>query len=251
VANFPNGLELTPAGEALNAKLLTRGIPFEVDAIVVGDGVWNGPGFPDVLVNQVYSAETVRTYIVTPHIAVFEVDLTPMQKQITDNVHLREIGVIAVDPDDGPILYSYGNAGNDYDTIPPSGGSSFVKQLLRIPIKIANSANIVLNIEQTVSSGIIGGSFITVSDIGDKTVISLNALLKYFTDSFTTEEDQDEFTLTNTHINGALTVFIEGAAASPDEWNIEDGKVKLSYPLPEGRKVWIQEARLVEGGGNG
>ena len=109
MANFPKGLESTPAGEALNAKLFARGIPFQVSAIVVGDGEWFGPGLPSALVQQLYSADSVSVSILTGNIVVFEVDLTPLQELLTEPAHLREAGVIAVDLDIGPILYSYGN----------------------------------------------------------------------------------------------------------------------------------------------
>jgi hypothetical protein len=70
------------------------------------------------------------------------------------------------------------------------------------------------------------------------------------TDIFTTTDGQQEFSLINADPRGALQVFIEGAAAAPDEWEVDGGNVRLEYPLPEGRKVWVQEIRM-EGGGNG
>jgi len=244
MANFPLGLELTPAGEVLNAKIMANQVPFVLDAIVIGDGMWSGPGLPTTLVNQIYSVPAVSIHILADNIVLFEADLTPLQQLLTDVAILREVGMILVDPDEGPILYKYGNAENDIDTIPPAGGASFLRHIVRIPTRIANVDNLVLNIQQIANVNIIPGFGISLGAMGDQTIISLRASLKYLLDRYITTEGQQVFTPVNTNINGALMVFVEGIAACPDEWAVDSGSIRLAYPLQAGRKVWIQECRI-------
>ena len=60
----------------------------------------------------------------------------------------REIGIFAEDPDLGEILYAYANTGDNYDTIPPHGASTYLKRIVKLPVEVANAANIHMNISE-------------------------------------------------------------------------------------------------------
>lgn len=53
----------------------------------------------------------------------------------------RELGLFAMDPDEGEILYSYANAGDNGDYIPP-GGTGIVERQIAVRNKVSTASNI-------------------------------------------------------------------------------------------------------------
>ena len=62
--------------------------------------------------------------------------------------YLREIGIIAVDPDEGDILYAYTNAG-DYADFMPAASDNITVQEITLVTAIGNADNVTVNITLT------------------------------------------------------------------------------------------------------
>ena len=146
MAYFPGGVQLTELGLRLNAKLLARGEPFVVEAIAIGDGELVNQVDPNQLANELFRATEVRARIINEIVVLFEINFSDFAAQMPVAWHHREIGLFAVDPDIGVILYAYGNAGNDYTTFPPHSSNTWLQRSTQIAVQVANSANVIINI---------------------------------------------------------------------------------------------------------
>ena len=87
----------------------------------------------------------------------------------------REIGVYATDPDEGEILYVYGNAGAEADTIPPYSTQT-IEFLYSVICKVANEATVTATIEK-------GLLFIAQSEKNVPDGVADYNILKAFMDS--------------------------------------------------------------------
>lgn len=134
---YINNTTLTEAGERLLAKAET-GTELKYTRIMVRD-------------RQMTSDQTLLTMtkIISPVISVpitfcepiFEgptmakVGGTFDNTQITTTFMYREVGLFALDPDDGEILYAYGNAGTQAEPIAPATEGGLIAE--RTPIILA------------------------------------------------------------------------------------------------------------------
>lgn len=143
---FDNGLVLTRAGRALNGKILTNQTPLHVTGMAIGNGeLPDGTPESDVtaLISQVFQIDRLSVSVIYEEVALFEFEYSSNLANLPDGFYMREIGILADDPDFGEILYAYGNCGDRADFIPPSIGSTFIKRFFRIPVSIANARDIV------------------------------------------------------------------------------------------------------------
>ncbi|MDG0871014.1 hypothetical protein L5D93_00115 [Paenibacillus thiaminolyticus] len=63
-------------------------------------------------------------------------------KGLKSGFYFREIGVFAQDPDEGEILYSYGNSGENAEYIPPEGGPDVIEKYIDAVTIIQNAQNV-------------------------------------------------------------------------------------------------------------
>jgi hypothetical protein len=153
MAVFIDGLPLTPQGKALNAKLLTTGQSLIINGVGLGDGTAIGN---NALGNEVVRTSNITSRVVAPDIAMFRINFDSQSANIDHTWQLRELGVYAQDPDDGEILYAYGNAGSNYETIPAYGGGQFSSQTIDVAVQVADAANVTLNFHNSTLADNIG-----------------------------------------------------------------------------------------------
>lgn len=79
-------------------------------------------------------------------------------QSLTSGFYYRELGLFALDPQEGEILYCYGNAGNLAEYIPASGGPDVVEKQIVIQTVVGNAANITAVIDTSLV-------YATVSDM--------------------------------------------------------------------------------------
>ncbi|MTI49714.1 MAG: hypothetical protein FH761_17930 [Firmicutes bacterium] len=68
---------------------------------------------------------------------------------LLEGFYWRELALFANDPDEGEILYCYGNAGELAEYIPPESGSEILEKYVRIAALIGNATNITANIDSS------------------------------------------------------------------------------------------------------
>lgn len=67
--------------------------------------------------------------------------------QIASGFYYRELGLYAEDPENGEILYCYGNAGDLAEWIPPTGGATIVEKTIDIVTLIGAATNVTAYIQ--------------------------------------------------------------------------------------------------------
>jgi hypothetical protein len=222
-------MRLTVAGRNLMAEAIATGSALIIESVAIGDGFMpDGVTREDMteLVSPLVNADIIARRFTGFGAAVIRGRIN--SSQITADLTVRELGLMArLDGSSVPaITFGYDNAGDDPGSIPYLSGAGYVSHVFDIITLISNAANVVINVT--------AGSTLTM-----------------VSDSFTTTEGQRDFTLINTDILGVLSVYIEGAKAQPGvDWVQVGGMIRLSQPLPAGRRVWVEEI-LADGVGGG
>lgn len=142
------GTVLTRQGKALQAKAQT-GVKLEFTRVGLGDSLLpNG-----AILGDMTALISPQKTLPIKDIAVIG-DGTSRIRVLISNTDLsvgffiREIGVFALDPDDGEILYSIVNVGNEADFIPAKGGPVAVEQILDLITIVGNAENVVAIIDE-------------------------------------------------------------------------------------------------------
>ena len=150
-------MHLTEAGKALYAKV-HNGAPLRFTRVAVGDGYIT----EDILdITQLVSpvdatVDTLEKQVMPDGTFRMAVRIYSADKDF----YLREVGIMAYDPDDGEILYAYSNYGDNADYITTYSGSYPVTQDIDIYVDIGATEN--------VSIDITGITNVTWDDIKDK-----------------------------------------------------------------------------------
>ncbi|RII32860.1 hypothetical protein D2A34_21945 [Clostridium chromiireducens] len=143
-------ISFTNKGKSLQAKALT-GVQLKFTRIAVGDGsLSNGQDTSNLasLIHEVKSIPITTLKTMTGGKATVGGILS--NKDITTGFYFREIGLFALDPDQGEILYSYGNAGALAEYIPPLGGAEIVTKKINLNTIVGNASNVTAAIDQTI-----------------------------------------------------------------------------------------------------
>lgn len=140
MANF-NSMVLTEKGQILYAKGQAGAtINFTKLAVGAGDIGTTNPETLTNLVNHKFDiAIQGKTVNTLEKVALISGTLT--NSNMTEPIYIQEIGLYALDPDDGEILYSYASAGEygDYTSPASSGPYSWTYQIYAA---IGNAANV-------------------------------------------------------------------------------------------------------------
>ncbi|WP_273321203.1 tail fiber protein [Vallitalea guaymasensis] len=72
-----------------------------------------------------------------------------INKGLSYGFYWRELGLFANDPDNGEILYCYGNAGDLAEYIPADGGSELLEKYVSIVALIGNASNVTATINSS------------------------------------------------------------------------------------------------------
>lgn len=139
--SFPNGLSITNKGRALQAKAQT-GVALKFTKMQIGDGALSGqlPGDMTALISPKKDIALVRLEVLTDGKA--EVSGFLSNTGVVTGFYFREWGLFATDPDDGEILYCYGNAASAAEYIPAGGGADVLERYLSIIAIVGNAPNV-------------------------------------------------------------------------------------------------------------
>ncbi|MEK5086840.1 phage tail protein [Paenibacillus sp. FSL M8-0228] len=136
------GLVLTIKGRNLQAKV-QAGQQLKFSRMGLGDGVITSQSIPNMtgLITERKSIAVSRVY--TPSAGRATVSAILSNQDITTGFFFRELGVFAVDPDEGEIMYAYGNSGSgSAEYIPPGGGADVIEKLINVNLLVGNATNI-------------------------------------------------------------------------------------------------------------
>lgn len=146
--SFPK-IYFTDKGRTLQAKAQT-GVQLKFTRIAVGDGSLTGQNIGGLssLIHEVKSLSITTLKATTAGRTIVGGILS--NSNVLAGFYLREIGVFAQDPDLGEILYSYGNAGNLAEYIPPQGGSEILTKRINLNTIVGDAANVTASLDQTI-----------------------------------------------------------------------------------------------------
>lgn len=139
---------LTNKGRQLQAKAQT-GIKLEYTRMAVGSGTLAGQSLAAMtaLITPVKNLPIVRLkHPEGSTRAVVGATLT--NADVTTGFYLREIGIYAMDPDDGEILYMYANAGSTADYIAPSG-DGVIQKAINMNVIVGTATNVTAIINES------------------------------------------------------------------------------------------------------
>jgi hypothetical protein len=136
------GLVLTIKGRNLQAKV-QAGQQLKFSRMGLGDGVITSQSIPNMtgLITERKSIAVNRVY--TPSAGRATVSAILSNQDITTGFFFRELGIFALDPDEGEIMYAYGNSGSgSAEYIPPGGGADVIEKLINVNLLVGNATNI-------------------------------------------------------------------------------------------------------------
>ncbi|PWK16053.1 phage tail protein [Tumebacillus permanentifrigoris] len=135
------GVVFTARGRTLQLKAQT-GVEIKYTRFAVGDGELNGRSILDLnaLVSERKSLAISKLKVRPDGTAVVGAVLS--NQAVVAGFYFREIGVFALDPDVGEILYCYGNAGTNVEYIPAVGGPEVIEKAIDIVVVVGNATNV-------------------------------------------------------------------------------------------------------------
>ncbi|MBB3132132.1 phage-related tail fiber protein [Paenibacillus rhizosphaerae] len=141
---------LTNKGRVLQAKA-QAGSQLKYTKFVLGDGQLAGQSIA-TLINVVSPKKTVevsRLKMNPPDQAM--VGFVLSNQDVATGFYFRELGLYALDPDEGEILYWYANAGDTADYIPPTNTGDVVNKTIDMLVYVGTASNVTLTIDQNLA----------------------------------------------------------------------------------------------------
>jgi len=147
------GLKFTQKGRNLQAKALA-GEVLQFTRIGIGDGHYTG-SISDLshIIHEVMSLPISRVSSSSGQARVFS---AMSNQDLQTGFYLREIGVYAMDPDEGEVLYNYANAGEFAGYIPPAGGGDVVEKEVELIATVGTAANVTAIIDESLTFATLG-----------------------------------------------------------------------------------------------
>lgn len=137
---------LTNKGRSLQAKA-QAGAQLRYTKFVIGDGQLGSQSI-SALTNVISPKKTIdvtRLKPTPPNQAT--VGFVLSNQDVTTGFFFREIGLYAMDPDDGEVLYFYLNAGDTADYIPPTGTGDVINKNFDILVYVGQAQNVTLTVD--------------------------------------------------------------------------------------------------------
>lgn len=146
---FQAKLTPTAAGRALLAKA-QQGAAMEFTGVRIGSGTL-GSRDPDALTNVITAVKTCPIISVSRQGEKTYVKFVLTQDN-TSAYYLREMALMAKDPDSGEIAYMYANDGDNAELVPVPGATAFEREITIIVI-LSNVENVTASIQSGAYAG--------------------------------------------------------------------------------------------------
>lgn len=139
---------ITKKGHALLAKM-HAGEPLKIARVHCGDGVYDGDEWDlnDLINPKLEGSIISATPMPREQYTTFHLRFT--NEPVEEFFMLREVGIFALDPDEGEVLYAYAQAGDRANFIEAYNGQWYTEDELFFNAYTASVANIDAKIERT------------------------------------------------------------------------------------------------------
>ncbi|MFX3635464.1 MAG: hypothetical protein ACE3L7_04200 [Candidatus Pristimantibacillus sp.] len=132
---------MTNKGRALQAKA-QAGSALVYTRVGMGDGTLSGQLIPSLTAFISLKKSLNITTLKPESIGRALIGTSYSNSDVVTGFYFRELGVFANDPDEGEILYCYGNAGAAADYIPAGGGADIVEEHIDISVIFGNATSV-------------------------------------------------------------------------------------------------------------
>ncbi|MCY7486427.1 tail fiber protein [Paenibacillus alvei] len=139
---------LTNKGISLQAKA-QAGTELKYTKFVLGDGHLAGQSIATLtnVISAKKPADVTRLKMTPP--SQVKIGFILSNQDVTSGFYFRELGLYAMDPDEGEILYWYANSGETADYIPPKGGSDVIAKNFDALVFVGQTANVTAIINES------------------------------------------------------------------------------------------------------
>ncbi|SMF88130.1 Phage-related tail fibre protein [Paenibacillus uliginis N3/975] len=135
------GFIQTNKGRNLQAKA-EAGALLKFTRMGVGDGQLGGQSITTLnrLISEKKSLPITRLKTLMTAQAIVGAVLS--NQDVTTGFYFREMGIFAQDPDEGEILYAYGNSGSGAEYIPPAGAADIIEKTIDMIVTFGQAQNV-------------------------------------------------------------------------------------------------------------
>lgn len=142
---------ITVKGRNLLAKIVAAKIPLTLSYIGLGDGLQEETEEVISLANEIMKKE-IESCNYSEKEGQYYIRRVFTNADLEEGFYIREVGIYAIDPDEGEILYAYTNAGeNGVDYFAPGKGKVIVKEIIEMATKFGNAENITVVIDPSIA----------------------------------------------------------------------------------------------------
>ena len=142
---------LTLKGRNLLAKIVAANRPLTLSNIGLGDGLQEENESVTTLVNEIMKKE-IESCKYNENEGQYYVRRVFTNEELDEGFYIREVGIYAIDPDEGEILYAYTNGGeNGVDYFAPGTGKVIIKEIIEMATRFGNSEEINITIDPSVA----------------------------------------------------------------------------------------------------
>lgn len=168
-------LIITTKGQALMAKLMSGTATIQFTKIAVSDTAYNDSQLEGLTsLSGIKQTAAISKIIRTNNVAV-QVEGAVTNTDLSSGYYMRTIGLYALDPDDGEILYAVTNA-SQAGYMPPYNGITVSGAFFKLVTTVSNADNVTLEVDP--------GAVATIGDIQDlqQQISDLQAFVGYTDD---------------------------------------------------------------------
>lgn len=243
---------ITVKGKNLLAKIVAAKIPLTLSYIGLGDGLQEETEEVISLANEIMKKE-IESCKYNEKEGQYYIRRVFTNAELEEGFYIREVGIYAIDPDEGEILYAYTNAGETgVDYFAPGKGKVIVKEIIEMATKFGNAENITVMIDQSIAL-VTEQEFEDYKNLNKIDIENLQKQIDEHKEEYAElKEDVEQLSNPNLLINGDFQVWQRGKSFSnlsygqytADRWNIavpnsdmtnitvnkEGGGIKISNP---------------------
>ena len=192
---------ITVKGRNLLAKIVAAKIPLTLSYIGLGDGLQEETEEVISLANEIMKEE-IESCDYNEKEGQYYIRRVFNNAELEEGFYIREVGIYAIDPDEGEILYAYTNAGETgVDYFAPGKGKVIVKEIIEMATKFGNAENITVLIDPSVALA-------TKEDINN-----LQAQIDEHKEEYTElKEDVEQLSNPSLLINGYFQIWQRGTS---------------------------------------
>lgn len=169
-------LTLTAKGAALNAKMIAGQTGFTFTKVCASDTVYTEEQLPNLISLSEIKQTSLVSKVTRSNNVTITIEAAFTNTDLSTGYYMRTLGLYALDPTEGEILYAACVAGSDNCYMPPNNGITSTGAYIKLVQTVGNASSMTLNVDP--------GAVATIGDIQafEKEIADLKGFVGY-TDS--------------------------------------------------------------------